>query len=177
MKTHKNFMCSHRRGWGYLTTFVMIGTLLAFAAQSVCARSEKPFQASFITQFTSVVEPPFLHVTVTGQGRATYLGRSTAFTDNQFISLIDGSVTATYTLTSANGDALVLEFAVPAGGSINVEGGVLFSGTYAITGGTGQFDGVMGSGVFGGSAFFLTETDGIGGFQVVGTIARADGSR
>jgi len=52
-----------------------------------------------------------------------------------------------------------------------VEGGVIFSGSYTITGGTGRFTGATGSGVFGGSGLFLTETDGIGCFAVAGTIS------
>ena len=68
-------------------------------------------------------------------------------------------------------DTLVLALVVPAGGTINVEGGVIFSGSYTITGGTGRFIGATGSGVFGGSGLFLTETDGIGAFAVAGTIS------
>ena len=48
---------------------------------------------------------------------------------------------------------------------------MIFSGSYTITGGTGRFNGATGSGVFGGSGLFLTETDGIGAFAVVGTIS------
>jgi hypothetical protein len=74
----------------------------------VRAQSEKPFNANFITKFTSVVEGDFLHVTVTGPGQASYLGKSTAFTDSQFVSLIDGSITATYTWRGSGGDTLTL---------------------------------------------------------------------
>ena len=102
------------------------------------------------------------------------MGKTTAFTDDQLVNLIDGSGTATYTLTAANGDTLVLALVVPVGGTINVEGGVIFSGSYTITGGTGRFNGATGSGVFGGSGLFLTETDGIGAFAVVGTISSPD---
>ncbi len=78
------------------------------------------------------------------------MDKTTAFTDDQFISLIDGSGTATYTLTGKNGDTLVLSLVFPVGGTINVEGGVIFSGTYTITGGTGRFNGATGSGNFAG---------------------------
>jgi hypothetical protein len=56
-----------------------------------------------------------------------------------------------------------------------VDGGVLFSGSYTITGGTGRFIGATGSGVFGGSGLYLTETNGIGAFAVAGTISVPDG--
>ena len=99
------------------------------------------------------------------------MGTTTAFTDDQVSNLIDGSGSATYTLTAKNGDTLVLALVVQPGGTINVEGGVLFSGSYTITGGTGRFSGATGSGIFGGTGLFLTETDGIGAFAVVGTIS------
>ena len=154
-----------------LAFLLAIATLLTLAPQSARAGDEIPFHADFITQFESVLEYPLLHVTVNGRGQATYMGRTTAFTTDQLVNLIDGSGTATYTLTGANGDTLVLALGVPAGGTINVEGGVLFSGSYTITGGTGRFNGATGSGVFAGSALFLTETGGIGSFAVVGTIS------
>src|SRR5262245_26913813 len=149
---------------------VALVTLPAVAPQAVHAVSEMPFHANFITQFQTEVEFPLLHVTVESRGQATYMGRTTAFTDDQLVNLIDGSGTATYTLTGKNGDTLVLALVVPIGGTINVDGGVVFHGSYTVTGGTGRFSGSTGSGVFGGSALFLTETDGIGAFAVVGTI-------
>jgi hypothetical protein len=39
-----------------------------------------------------------------------------------------------------------------------------FLRSYTITGGTGRFIGATGSGAFGGSGLYLTETDGIGAF-------------
>ncbi len=146
-------------------------TLLAFASQSAQASGEKPFHANFTTQVETVLEFPFLHVTVNSRGQATYMGRTTAFTDDQLVNVIDGSGTATYTLTGVNGDTLVLALVIPIGGTINVEGGVTFSGSYTVIGGTGRFNGATGSGVFAGGALFLTETDGIGAFAVVGTIS------
>ena len=157
-----------------LTLLLATVTLLPFPFQSACASGEKPFHANFITQVETVVEFPLLHVTVDSRGKATYMGRTTAFTDDQVVNLIDGSGTATYTLTGANGDTLVLALVVPVGGTINVDGGVIFSGSYTIIGGTGRFKDATGGGVFGGSGLFLTETDGIGCFAVVGTISSPD---
>src|SRR5262249_41074805 len=138
---------------------------------SARAGSEMAFHANFITQFETVVEFPLLHVTVNSRGQATYMGRTTAFTDDQLVNLIDGSGSATYTLTGVNGDTLVLALVVPIGATINVDGGVIFHGSYTIAGGTGRFSGASGSGFFGGSGLFLTDTDGIGAFAVVGTIS------
>jgi hypothetical protein len=171
MKTTTNLISARPRHLPFFALLLAAVTLLAFAPPSSRAGDEMPFHANFITQFESVVEYPFLHVTVNGRGKATYMGTTTAFTDDQLVSLIDGSGTATYTLTGANGDTLVLSLVVQAGGTINVEGGVIFSGSYTITGGTGRFNGATGSGVFAGSALFLTETDGIGAFAVAGTIS------
>ena len=171
MKTTTNLNSSSRRYLPSLALLVAAVMLLAIAPPSARASGEKPFQADFITQFQGVVEYPFLHVTVKSRGQAAYMGRTTAFTDDQLISLIDGSGTATYTLAGKNGDTLVLSLVFPVGGTINVAGGVVFAGTYSITGGTGRFNGTTGSGNFAGSALFLTETDGIGCFAVVGTIS------
>jgi hypothetical protein len=174
MKTTTNLKSASHRHLPWLALLFAAITLLAFAPQSARAGDELPFHANFITQVETVLEFPFLHVTVNSRGKATYMGRTTAFTDDQLVNLIDGSGSATYTLTGANGDTLVLALVVPVGGTINVDGGVIFSGSYTIIGGTGRFNGATGSGVFGGTGLFLTETDGIGAFAVVGTISSPD---
>ena len=141
---------------------------LIFAASPGQAITWAQFNASFITQFTTVLEFPILHVTVNGKGQATYMGSVKAFTDDQISNLIDGSGTATYTLRASNGETLILALVVQPGGTTNVNGGVIFSGTYTVIGGTGRFSGTTGSGVFAGSALFLTETDGVGSFSLIG---------
>jgi hypothetical protein len=172
MKTTTNFSSKSVLRLPSLALLFAAALLPLFGSQPVLAQGEKPFHANFTTKVISVVEGEFLHITVTGSGQANYLGKTKAFTDNQLVSLIDGSGTATYTLTAADGDTLVLELVVPPGGTINVDGGVLFSGTYTINGGTGEFSDASGAGIFAGSGLFLTETDGIGAFQVVGKISR-----
>jgi len=171
MKTTTEFTSRSLRHFPFLALPLAAVALLTFAPQPARASDEIPFHANFITRFESLLEFPLLHVRVHARGQATYMGTTTALTTDQLVNVIDGSGSATYTLTGVNGDTLVLALVVPVGGTINVEGGVLFSGTYTITGGTGRFRGAMGSGVFGGSALFLTETDGIGAFAVVGTIS------
>ena len=168
MKTTTNLISAGRRQFPTLAFLIVAVSLLAFASPSVRAGGEKPFHANFITQVKSVVEFPFLHVVVNSRGQATYMGRTTAFTDDQLVSLIDGSATATYTLTGVDGDTLILAMTFQ---STNVTGGVTFAGSYTVTGGTGRFDGATGSGVLSGGALFLTETDGIGAFCVAGTIS------
>ena len=163
-----------RRHLPSLTLLLATVTLLAFAPQSARGSGEKPFHANFITQFESVVEFPLLHVTVNSRGQATYMGRTTAFTDDQLVSLIDGSATATYTLTGVDGDTLILAMTFQA---TNVEGGVTFAGSYTVTGGSGRFEGATGSGLLSGGALFLDETNGIGAFAVVGTISSPEGLR
>ena len=99
MKTKTNLKSPSRRHLPSLALLLATITLLAFAPQSARASGEKPFHANFITQFETVVEFPLLHVTVNAGGKATYMGRTSAFTDDQLVNLIDGSGTATYTLT------------------------------------------------------------------------------
>jgi hypothetical protein len=111
---------------------------------------------------------------VKSRGQATYMGRTTAFTDDQLVSLIDGSATATYKLTGVKGDTLILAMTFQ---STEVAGGVTFAGSYTVAGGSGQFEGATGSGLLSGGALFLTETDGIGAFAVAGTISAPDSSK
>jgi len=169
MKTTTSFVCRSVRSFPSLVLLFATILLLALGPQPVRAQSEKPFSANFITKFTSAVEGDFLHITVTGPGQASFLGKATAFTDSQFVSLIDGSITATYTLTDADGDTLTLDFVAQ---GTNVDGGATFAGSYTITGGTGRFFGAAGSGFLAGGALFLTQTDGIGSFAIAGTILR-----
>jgi len=78
----------------------MAASLVAAAMISVTtpasARDQVPFRGSFSTTFQSVLQFPFLYVTVEGQGNVTHMGLTSAFTDNQVVNLITGSTTATY---------------------------------------------------------------------------------
>jgi hypothetical protein len=174
MKTITNIIFPRRRQLPSLGLLLLTAVLLAFAPSSARAGGELPFHANFITQVESFVEYPFLHVTVKSRGQATYMGRTTAFTDDQLVSLIDGSATATYKLTGVKGDTLILAMTFQ---STEVAGGVTFAGSYTVAGGSGQFEGATGSGLLSGGALFLTETDGIGAFAVAGTISAPDTSK
>ena len=156
--------------------FLLIPLVLAsFAAVFISALTpaiaadQVPFSASFGTEFTSEFVPPFyLRVFVTGEGNARHMGRTSAVTTDQLINLQDGTGTATYTLTAANNDTLVVALSVL---QSNIPGGVSFEGDYTVTGGTGRFEGATGSGFIAGSALFTGPNTGVGSFTLVGTIS------
>ena len=116
-----------------------------------------------------VLEFPFLHVFVTGQGNASHLGTTTAVSTDQLVNVIDGSATATYTLTGANGDTVILTMIFQA---TETPGEVTFEGTYVVTGGTGRFAGAAGTGTLEGSAVFFDESTRAGFFFRCGARSR-----
>jgi hypothetical protein len=131
-----------------------------------------PFRGSYDAQFQNTLAYPIVHVTVQGTGVAMVLGRSQAVTDNEFVNLLTGAGTATFTLTAANGDTLVLEDTFhttpPDSG-----GAFTFGGDFEVVGGTGRFAGATGGGAVTGSAQF-TGPSGDGGvaeFSFDGTIS------
>ena len=150
------------------TTGFLIPLLLAcFAAVIVLAptpasaRDQVPFRAGFSTQVEIEFVYPFFYISVTGQGNASHLGATTAVTDNQVVNVIDGSATATYTLTGANGDTVVLEMIFQT--TFLPNNAVTFEGSYTVTGGTGRFNGVTGAGVLAGSAIVTGPNTGVRG--------------
>ena len=147
-------------------TLVIVGTLFE---RPVSAKDAVPFRASFTTEFSSVLEFPLVHVTVDGAGQALHMGRTRASTTNQVLNLITGAGSATYTLTAANGDTVVVELTVATEFSSATD--VTFAGTYAVVGGTGRFSGATGSGWINGSATFTGPSDGIGAFALDGVIS------
>ena len=157
------------------TAGFLIPMLLAcFAAAPILAptpasaRDQVPFRAAFGTEVEIEFVYPFFYISVTGQGNASHLGATSAITDNQVVNLETGSATATYTLTGANGDTVVLEMSFQ---TTFVPGGVTFEGTYTVTGGTGRFYGATGSGDLAGSAIVTGPNTGVGSFSVTGTIS------
>jgi hypothetical protein len=154
----------------------MTGILLAFALTPVRAQDiaiSFPFQGQFTTRFEVMLQGHTVSLLrVDARGEATAMGKTTAFTDNQYINLVDGSGTATYTLTGANGNSVTLDMILQ---SINVDGGVTFAGSYTVVGGTGLFERATGSGVLVGGALFTSASEGIGAFALLGTITTIGG--
>jgi hypothetical protein len=159
------------------TAGLLIPLLLAcFAAVFVSApapasaRDQVPFRASFSTEVEIEFVYPFFYISVTGHGNASHMGATTAVTDNQVVNVIDGTATATYTLTGANGDTVVLDMIFQT--TFLPDNAVTFEGTYTVIGGTGRFYGATGSGDLAGSAIATGPNTAIGSFSVAGTIGR-----
>jgi hypothetical protein len=133
------------------------------------ARDQVPFTAAFGTEVQIEFVYPFFYISVTGQGNASHLGTTSAVTNNQIVNVETGHATATYTLTGANGDTVVLEMIFQT--TFLPNNAVTFEGTYTVTGGTGRFYGATGSGDLAGSAIATGPNTGIGLFTLAGTIS------
>jgi hypothetical protein len=133
------------------------------------ARDQVPFRAAFGTEVEIEFVYPFFYISVTGQGNASHLGATSAVTDNQIVNVETGSATATYTLTGANGDTVILEMVFQT--TFLPNNAVTFEGDYTVTGGTGRFYGATGSGNLAGSAIVTGPNTGVGSFSVAGTIS------
>jgi hypothetical protein len=127
----------------------------------------KHFQATFDTEFQSVVVFPIAHISVVGEGHAQHMGATTAVTTNQTLNFLTGQGLATYELTAANGDTVVVDLDAA---TVILPNGVTFAGSYVVTGGTGRFDGAGGTGAILGSATFTGPNNGIGTFALDGTL-------
>jgi hypothetical protein len=147
-----------------------VAVTLAFAPQHARADEQVPFRGAFTTEFETVVEFPIIYVLVIGHGTATHLGKATAVTTDQAVNIITGAGTATYTLTAANGDTVVLEMEFQMTPSPDPDRRE-FEGIYTVTGGTGRFAGATGGGMLNGSVTFTGPNNGVGSFTVVGTIS------
>jgi hypothetical protein len=146
-----------------------ISAIMLTSAQRVSAGSKVPFEASFTTEFSATVAPPFLLVTVNGEGQASHLGRTDAATTDQRISLATEHGTATYTLTGANGDTVIVRMDLDT--TSPSQTAVTFEGPYVVVGGTGRFAGASGGGSVSGSASFNGPSSGVGEFTMSGTIS------
>jgi hypothetical protein len=121
----------------------MAAMLLASAIINTSASQiEVPFRGSLGGDETSDLPFPLFFVDGAGTGNATHLGRFTATWHRQG-SLIDGSQTATYQYTAANGDSLFIESVGQADMTLAPNIHVIETGT--ITGGTGRFAGATGT--------------------------------
>ena len=172
MKTYywltQNRFLSHLR---FATALLLAGFAAVFvsAPTPASARDQVPFRAAFGTEVQIEFVYPFFYISVTGQGNASHMGATTAVTDNQVVNVIDGTATATYTLTGANGDTVILDMIFQT--TFLPNNAVTFEGTYTVTGGTGRFYGATGSGDLAGSAFITGPNTAIGSFSVAGTIS------
>ena len=177
MKTANDTKSARRRHFPSLALLFAAVTLPAFAPQPVRAGPSYPFHARFITEFEIVMEPPYVHYTVNCEGRASYMGPTTAVSTDQMVSMVDRSATATYTLTSnsdgVRADTLILALSFQV---TDMPSGITFTGTYTVAGGTGRFAGATGSGVVAGSALLSGPSNfGIGSISLSGGITFGPG--
>ena len=146
MKTHHwlnpNRLLSHLR---FATPLLLacFAAVFVLAPTAVSARPEVPFRGAFTTEVEIEFVYPFFYISVTGHGNASHLGATSAVTDNQIVNVNTGMATATYTLTGANGDTVVLEMIFQT--TFLPNNAVTFEGSYTVTGGTGRFNGATGS--------------------------------
>lgn len=118
--------------------------------------AEVPFKAAVHNStVVSVVDNchgkgiPGLLLQVTGEGYATHLGETTWYTDDMW-GCFDGTQGGTMEFTAANGDQL---FGAFVGTWTDVPPApVTFQGIFWITGGTGRFEGVTGTGNYSGTS-------------------------
>jgi hypothetical protein len=146
-------------------TALAVLSLLALAGTALAApalKAERPLKGTVEGEVVRAGQPPNLHVTGTGTGNATHLGRFTVEYD-VMVNLAIGEGSGTATFTAANGDQLFtlnhgrLTPTGNPGESRLVE-------TYTITGGTGRFEGA--SGLFSGERLVnLTTTTTTGSFE------------
>ncbi len=143
--------------------------ILMLPLQTSHAGEKLPFHAAFDTLANNTPPDPIIHVQVTGTGEATHLGRTTCETTDQTLDTRTGTGTATYYLTAANGDQLIMTFqysAPPLAPDV-----LALLGTWQIVGGTGRFAEAAGSGTLEGSVKIASATEGIGQFDLTGTIS------
>jgi len=163
------FLTPHRLWRVVCITLLLAGAIVATTSLSAEPK-QIPFRASFDAEFQNTVAFPIIHVRVQGHGQAQALGRSTAITNNEFVNLLTGAGTATFTLTGANGDTLVLE-SIFQNTAPDAGGAFTFGGDYDVVGGTGRFAGATGSGTVTGSGQLTSADAGVAEFSYEGTIS------
>jgi hypothetical protein len=122
-----------------MASLVMVFTaILGLALPASADDHPVPFRGLAVLVInSSVPAPDGLHLTVTGEGNATHLGRFT-HAENAVV-YPDGTIQSTVVWTAANGDELffsdVAQFTSP----------TTAVGTYTVTGGTGRFGNASGT--------------------------------
>src|SRR5262245_2203110 len=125
-------------------TFVIVALAVAVPAS---VASAKPFKAKLdgTAHLSPGPAPNQLLNHETGEGNATHLGKFQWEDDElaTFTSETHVVVVGTFTMTAANGDKV---FGVLSTEGDLVDGALVISGTYQVTGGTGRFLNATGSG-------------------------------
>lgn len=148
------------------TALFLTASLIALPA---AAGDSVPFRAVFQTVPvpTGSCGPGCIVLEIGGTGQATHMGRTEIAGPSQ-VNVPDAQQTGTSTLTSANGDAIVIVFA----GTVIFEGPtpadpVTFQGAWNVVAGTGRFIGATGSGTYSGTA-----TGPLGELLLTGQLSR-----
>lgn len=134
---------------------LMVVALIVVMAGSgslvVVADPVVPFKATFVTHPSIVGFDPvtgILTVKIPAEGQATHLGESTFYADMWVdTTTLPNGQTGVMTFTAANGDQLLGSYEGHSTPPPNAE----FWGDFEISGGTGRFDGVEGSGAYWGA--------------------------
>lgn len=130
--------------------FMLAAILGLGAARQADAAEQVPFTGTFTTSGVATpCGPMTLCISVRGSGEATHLGR-TQMTKSVVLHLTfepcpGGTVnhyTVEQTLTAANGDTLTMS---GSGTSCSGPGGLVATGTFSVTDGTGRFSGASGT--------------------------------
>jgi hypothetical protein len=133
------------------------------------AHDQVPFRASYNLELQMIVDPPFGHISSTGEAIATHLGRAKAHSVEETVNLLTGEGVATHQFTAPNGDSILIEFrftAIPTSETLYA-----VTGRWQIVDGTGGFGGASGSGTYTGRVQFTAPTAATGDFKMEGTIS------
>ena len=136
-------------------------------APSANAGDRVPFHAAFATVAEGTLNFPIISVHVIGVGQTTHLGVTSVETTDQVFNVLTQTGTATYYLTAANGDQVMVEFEY---GGPQTPTLFTFTGAWRITGGTGRFGRAAGSGTTEGQVDFTTSPN-TGQFTMTGMIS------
>jgi hypothetical protein len=147
-------------------------------SSSTLAKEQVPIKGEFATEFSFSSPPPVAHLTLSGSGSASHLGKATCFSGNEVVDFTQQplpTLTGTLELTGANGDKLIGEMdglAIP-----GPDGSITFFGTLTFTGGTGRFARATGTAEFGGAGAPTSSYGGIGWFAIEGTVSSPGASK
>ena len=125
--------------------FTLTALVALAIATPLAAGEQVPFRGRLegIVATVTPLTPPFVAVTLEGEGHATQLGHfdvSSSIVANE----ADGTAVGTYEFTAANGDTLSADFTGQSMPTATL-GVISITETATIKGGTGRFDGATGS--------------------------------